>query len=283
MNQPMTFTATVAALPPAVGAPSGAVQFFDGSVLIGTGVLAGGAATLTTAGLAPGGRNITVQYAGDGSFAPATGSAFHFINDASGTPALTVTSNRNPSTPAQSVTLTANVSMPAGSVSGTVQFYSGGTLLGSGTISAGRATFTTTTLSNGSHAITALYTGGPSAPPSRSAVFVQAVGPGSWKNRSTTMTLTSSSNPSALGETVVFTARVTGSIAQMPSGRILIMVDGVPAGDPSGILVTPVSGSTAQVTLSLSTLAGGGHTVTATYLGDSTYKGSTALLTQQVN
>jgi hypothetical protein len=283
MNQPMTFTATVAAMAPAIGTPSGTVRFFDGSALLASRTLSGGVATLTTAGLAPGTRIITVQYDGDASFSPGTGEAFHFINDASGTPALTVTSSRNPSTPGQSVTLTANVSMPAGSVNGLVQFYSGGTLLGSGTISAGRATFTTTAFGNGSHAITALYTGGPTAPPSRSAVFVQAVGPGNWKNKSTTMTLTSSSNPSALGEGIVFTARVTGSIATMPSGRILIMVDGMPVGDPSGIVVTPVSGSTAQVTLSLSTLPGGGHTVTATYLGESTYKGSTASLMQQVN
>jgi hypothetical protein len=283
MNQPMTFTATVAAAAPAAGTPTGNVRFFDGSRLMGTAALNGGAATVTTAGLDPGTRSIQAQYDGDGSFAAGTGSASHVVNDASGTPGLTITSSRNPSTNGQSVTLTANVSMASGPVSGTVQFYSGGTPLGSGTIAAGRATFTTTTLSPGSHAITALYTGSASAPPSRSAVFVQAVGPTSWKNRSTTMTLSSSLNPSGLDAAVVFTARVTGSTSSMPTGRILIMVDGSVVGEPSGIIVSPVSGSTAQVTLSVSSLASGRHTVTATYLGDPNYKGSTAAVAQQVN
>jgi hypothetical protein len=173
--------------------------------------------------------------------------------------------------------------MPSGPVAGTVQFYSGNTLLGSGTIGAGKATFTSTALPTGSHAVTAFYTGGASAPPSRSAVFVQAVGPGSWKNRATSMTLSSSADPSALGTAVTFTARVTGSTGSMPTGRILVMVDGVAVGDPSGLAVSPVSGSTAQVTISLPALAGGRHAVSATYLGDSNYKGSTASLTQTVN
>jgi hypothetical protein len=68
-----------------------------------------------------------------------------------------------------------------------------------------------------------------------------------------------------------------------PAGRILFMVDGQVVGDPSGIEVTPLSGSTARATFTVTGLKHGHHQVTATYLGESIDKGSTALVTQTVN
>jgi hypothetical protein len=79
------------------------------------------------------------------------------------------------------------------------------------------------------------------------------------------------------------TANVTGSTGSMPTGRILLMVNGEVIGSPTGVSVTPVSGSTARSTFVLSGLAAGRHTVTATYLGDSNYAGSTAVAIQKVN
>ena len=61
------------------------------------------------------------------------------------------------STYGDSVTFTATVSPPA--ATGTVTFYDGGSSLGSGTISGGTATFTTSALSGGVHSITATYGG----------------------------------------------------------------------------------------------------------------------------
>ena len=49
------------------------------------------------------------------------------------------------------------------------------------------------------------------------------------------------------------------------------------------VTLTAISGSTAQAVLVLPGLAGGRHVVTATYLGSSNYKGSTATVTQTVN
>src|SRR5262249_10809703 len=67
-DQPMTFTASVAAAPPGAGAPTGTVQFFDGAILLGSATLMNGSASLTTAGLDPGPRAIEARYSGDGSF-----------------------------------------------------------------------------------------------------------------------------------------------------------------------------------------------------------------------
>jgi hypothetical protein len=281
LDQPMTFTATVAAAPPAAGAPGGTVSFFDGATLLGSSALSSGTASLTTAGLTAGVHTIEARYDGDASFDPGTGSSAHTVNDASATPGIGITSNRNPAGVGQTVRLTVNISMAEGPVAGTVQFYDGATLLGSSAIASGIATFTTTSFAAGSHAITVRYLGSASAPPVRSGVFVQAVGSGGWKNRSTSTSLSASPNPSAPGSSVTLTANVTGS-SGAPGGRVLFMVNGEVVGSPTGVTVTQVSGSTARATLVLPGLAGGRHKVTATYLGNSTYKGSTATVTQTV-
>jgi hypothetical protein len=57
------------------------------------------------------------------------------------------------------VTFTATVSSSAGTPTGTVSFYDGATLLGSGVVNSGVGTFTTSVLAAGSHSITAVYSG----------------------------------------------------------------------------------------------------------------------------
>ena len=77
------------------------------------------------------------------------------------TPAATVTAvatSGSPATFGTSVTLTATVTTTSGVVSGTVNFSDGSTMLGTGTLnSSGIATFSTTTLTVGSHTITAAF------------------------------------------------------------------------------------------------------------------------------
>ena len=65
----MTFTATVAAVAPGAGTPTGTVTFQDGNVVLGTvAVGAGGTATFTTSFAAAGGHAITAVYNGDANF-----------------------------------------------------------------------------------------------------------------------------------------------------------------------------------------------------------------------
>ena len=72
----------------------------------------------------------------------------------------TVSSSVNPSNVGQSVTFTATVTSGAGTPTGTVQFKDGGVNLGPPqTLSGGVATFTTSSLTAGVHAITAEYSG----------------------------------------------------------------------------------------------------------------------------
>ena len=58
----VTFTATVVAVAPGSGTPTGTVTFNDGGVVLGTETLANGAATFSTAALTPGAHSITASY-----------------------------------------------------------------------------------------------------------------------------------------------------------------------------------------------------------------------------
>ena len=66
-GQSITFSATVT--PVGTGIPTGTISFYDGLALIGAAQpMVAGAASLSTATLAPGTHNITAVYSGDGNF-----------------------------------------------------------------------------------------------------------------------------------------------------------------------------------------------------------------------
>src|SRR5262249_45658033 len=68
-GQAVPFIATVTAVAPGAGTPTGTVTFLDGNTVLGTvAVGPGGTATLTTSFAAAGGHFITAVYSGDGNF-----------------------------------------------------------------------------------------------------------------------------------------------------------------------------------------------------------------------
>src|SRR5579864_1328950 len=68
LGDTVTFTATVTANAPGSGTPTGLVTFYDGSTPIASGLLSGGQATFSTAVLAVGTHSITAIYQGDADF-----------------------------------------------------------------------------------------------------------------------------------------------------------------------------------------------------------------------
>jgi uncharacterized delta-60 repeat protein len=101
-----------------------------------------------------------------------------FLNQAPTTTAIA--SSADPSVSGESVTFTATVStMGTSTPTGTVQFFDGSTLLGTGTLSTANgvttATFATTTLAVGTHSITAVYGGDSNDQGSTSAALTQTV------------------------------------------------------------------------------------------------------------
>src|SRR6266403_5517724 len=84
-----------------------------------------------------------------------------------------LSSSKDPSSFGQSVTFTAKVT--GFSPTGTVTFFDGGMQIGTGTLAAGTATFTTSSLAVGSHSITAKYGGDPNNVAGTSAALTQTV------------------------------------------------------------------------------------------------------------
>ncbi|HEY1714618.1 MAG TPA: Ig-like domain repeat protein [Solirubrobacteraceae bacterium] len=70
----VTFTASIAALAPGAGTPTGTVTFFSGSKRIGTASVASGRASVTSSKLSVGRHRITAGYSGDQNFEASDGS-----------------------------------------------------------------------------------------------------------------------------------------------------------------------------------------------------------------
>lgn len=173
VGDPVTFTATVTS---SAGTPTGTITFFNGANSMGTVVLTGGVATLSTSTLPAGTHTITAVYSGDLNFSGTTSAPY--VQGVGQTVTTTVvTSNNNPSVLGQSVTFTAIVSSLTGVPTGMVTFNDGATAMGTGTLNAGAATFTTNALTSGAHNITASYGGDPDFFGSVSPVLTHVVIP----------------------------------------------------------------------------------------------------------
>jgi hypothetical protein len=152
----VTFAAAVSS---GLGSPPDGetISFMKGTTILGTGTLSGGTANLTTSTLKVGTTSVTAVYAGDSNFAASKSKAVsQVVNKATTT--TTLTSSPNPSNVGQSVTFRANVTPEfGGKVTGSVAFYDGTTLLK--TVPVTGAKYTTSTLTQGMHSITATYSG----------------------------------------------------------------------------------------------------------------------------
>ena len=257
-GQAVTFTATISPL-----AATGTVTFTDGATVLGTASLISGTTVYTNSNLSVGSHTISVTYDGNNSYAGATSQPVTQVVNP-GTTGLNLTSSPNPSKVGQSVTFTSTVNPP--SASGVVSFTLDGNTTIPVTLSGGMATYITNTLTAGSHSIASTYSGDASYNSSSSSVITQVV-----NLNTSSLSLTSSVNPSKVGQSVTFTATVSPAAA---SGIVSFTVD-----SGSAIPVTVAGGI---ATYSTSTLSAGSHNITATYGGDTAYAGSTNSLTQIV-
>ena len=158
VGQSVTLTATIAVGAPGAATPTGTVTFTDGATTLGTVTLAGGVASLNVTFASAGAHNIVATYSGDANVAGSGKSLTQTVNPAATT--TTLTSSANPSDVGQSVTFTATVAgSGAGTPTCTVTFCDGSTVLATANLVGGVATFTTSALASGSHAITAIYNG----------------------------------------------------------------------------------------------------------------------------
>jgi hypothetical protein len=277
-GQLATFTATISADSPGFGTPTGSVTFSDGSTTLGTATLDGsGIATFSTSSLSVGSHSITAVYGGDTDFTSSTSSAVNQTVDQDVT-TTSIASSANPSVFGQSVTLTATItanSPGSGIPTGTVTFADGSTILGTATLDgSGIATYSTSSLSVGSHSITAVYGGDTDFTSSTSSTLSQTV-----NQDATASVVVSSANPSSLTQSITFTVTVTANApgSGIPSGSVTFY-------DGSTILGDGSLDDSGVATLSTSDLAMGDHSITAVYNGSPQYLVSTSLAwTQTVN
>jgi hypothetical protein len=267
VGQPVTFTATVSGAGPT---PTGTVTFRDGPVVLADGVALdqGGVATFSTTALGGGSHAITAVYGGDRTHAFSTSPAVT-VQISPTTATVTVTTSGSPSGVGDPVTFTATVSGAGPTPTGTVTFLDGTTPLvadvGICSHVCPDASFTTTALAVGSHAITAVYSGDGNYTASTSAPLTQQVNPAP-----STTTLTSSGSPSQVGQSVTFTATVKGA-GPRPTGTVTFR-------DGTAVLAANVAlDQSGAASFSTGSLAVGEHGITAVYGGDGTYAASTSV------
>lgn len=279
-----SFTVTATVIPLGVGTPTGNVTIsIPGATPSSQSpALVGGTASATFTALSAGVLTVTASYPGDSNFTGSTG--FNAVVVLQGTTTTSVVSAPDPSNLGQNVTITATVTpvapatgTPTGSVTFVVTGSGGGTF--TQPLSGNQASINLSSLGAGSHAITAIYSGDSNFLPSTGS-DTQTVNPGP---AATTTTVTSAPDPSAFGQTVVFTATVTTNppATGIPTGSVTFTIDG-PGGTTSGP-VTLVGG---VATFSYSGLGASAtpHNVTAVYTPNSAdFLTSTGTDTQLVN
>ncbi len=172
-GKPLTLTATVTTNG---GTAAGTVNFYNGTTLLGAGTLNGaGAATFTSSTLPVGSYSITAAYQGDANDTASTSAALPISIIQATTGTKLVSSSPSVQVTA-SVTLTATVSGNGATPTGNVTFMDGSNTLGSVAVSnAGVAAYTTSSLTVGSHNITAVYGGDANDAGSTSAVVTVSV------------------------------------------------------------------------------------------------------------
>ena len=261
----VTFTATVTG-----SNPTGTVNFKDASTSLSgcSAVAVSGSgnsriAKCTTSALTAGTHSIVASYGGDGSNAASSSVALSQVVNSSGS-STSVATSLTPATVGTSVTFTATVT--GSSPTGTVNFKDGSSSIGgcsaismSGSGNVRTANCVTAALAVGTHSITAAYSGDASNGGSTSSAISQTI-----NKAATTTTVVSSANPSSLGDSVIFTASVTG---HNPTGSVNFTDGGITLSG-CGAVALSGSGGTRTAQCTAGGLTAGTHSIVASYGGD---------------
>ncbi|HVN94515.1 MAG TPA: Ig-like domain repeat protein [Terracidiphilus sp.] len=250
---PVTFTATVTGNG---GAPTGSVNFLANGNVIGAGPVNGsGVATFTTATLAAGTYAITAVYVGDTNDATSA-SAPVSLTVALATTATAITVAPDPAVVGAAVTITAKVTGNGGTPGGTVNFIANGTTLASAVLTAGTATFTTSTLAPGNYSITANYLGDPADAPSTSTAINETVG-----LIPTTTGLGSSLTTGPTPQVVLVATVLNNGTGVAPTGTVTFM-------SGTTTLGSATLNASGVATLTPNLTAGVNYNIVANYSGD---------------
>jgi len=199
-----------------------------------------------TATTVPAGLTVILSYNGNGT-APTAGGSYavvatvsnaDYAGSATGTmtigplaPSVRLSSSSNPAVAQTGVTFTASVSSTVGTPTGTVSFLDSTTPLGQGTLSAGVATLTTSSFTDGSHSITAVYNGDTNFVAAASAALSQSIldfslTPGSGTGSGSSVT----TQTAAPGGSATYPLNIVPNAGAIFPTPFLLTVTGMPAG-----------------------------------------------------
>jgi hypothetical protein len=272
-------------------APTGTVIFSVDGTAVGTAPVSGLVATLTgPATLNAGTHTLTAAYSGDANYAPTTFTGTHAIVQSTtslhlllcvdppgslfpcGNP-ITATPLISPITFYFGQSLDGVVTESATNLTGTITFYSGTSIFC--TLSANLAGGSNTCppasgyFPPGTTNVYATYSGDVNNTAATSNSIVVTVFPDI-----TTAAVTSSLNPALVGQSVTFTAAVTGNFAT-PTGPVLFL-------DGTTQIGSATLDATGHATLTTSTLAAGTHPITVVLPGSADFNPATSPVLNQV-
>jgi hypothetical protein len=295
-DQSVTLTATVTATLPSTAAVTGTVNFYDnGTTKIGSAkVLGNGEAVLTISKLpvSTTGDPITATYEGNTDFLTSTGSLSQVVNKAATT--IFLSGQTRPASYGQPLTFTAYVSAAdsssglanfwgwlggkaAANPTGTVDFFVDGSTTAAGTATLNRmgiATFTISTLTPGTHSITAQYVVG-DANYTASALSTAVSATINKATPRVTLTAAPTSKSLTVGESVTFTATVAAPQVHNMGGSTTTLT--APTGtvnflDGTQVLnATPIALVAGTATFTTTSLPAGHDAITVQYLDDANY------------
>jgi hypothetical protein len=261
VGKPASFSVAVTS---ATGTPAGQVTFRDGTTVLGIVTLsATGSAAFSTATLARGTHSITVAYGGDSNYVGSVSAAQQQIVQLA-QPTLTLSGPANSVDAGTVASFAAALTTSGISPTGTLILLNGSSTIATVTVSGdGSFTFAISTLSIGSHILTASYSGDTdnSAAASKSVTVV-------LRQASSITLLTTSVDPLTQGSALTLTATVT-SDSPNAGGQVRFL-------DGPTVLGTTALGTNGVASLSPVGLGLGTHSITAVYSGDTNHAGSTS-------
>jgi hypothetical protein len=238
---------------------TGTVQFLDGTTALGSAAVAGGSASLTLSTLTVGTHPISVIYGGDASTSSSTSATLVETIDKATTTSV-ISSSTNQTSLGQTIDI--RVTVTPSTATGTVQLLDGTAVLGTGSFVGGVALFGIVLPTAGTHSITAVYGGDANNNASTSTPIVVSVSKGS-----STVAVTSLTNPSIVGQPLIFSAKISPAMA---TGTVQIFDGATPLG-------TATIGTGSGSALLVATIpTAGAHSITGVYSGDGNYTASTS-------
>jgi hypothetical protein len=195
------------------------------------------------------------------------------LTPATGTAIVLFPSTYTP-TVGSTVTLQAILDATTTSPGGSIIFYQDGAAIGTVSSATSVASIISLPLTSGTHSFYATYSGQSGISPATSIPLYLLVG--AAVTIPTNMSLTSTPNPSNLGQAVLFSVHLS-STTGVPTGTVYFYDGALSLGAGS---VVDASGN---ATFTTSALATGNRSITAAFVATGTYAGETASLTQVVN